>query len=215
MKKPPRPCPTCKAFPGIDCAACLGRGHSPKATRLIVPEGFSGRFIWPGVRDGGQDARASIPIRSHNIAGGQLDGGHPVRVRRPLGETERDFLSAGGWHVADHKNSEERGRGGLTGHVGILHPDEWVDEVELRRQAEESLGFTLDEFARLGNGRPRGEDADLSRAINVRLAELVDDLTRGDGGVTKLAEILGVSRRALSKRVARGRQARKGSSQTR
>lgn len=103
-------------------------------------------------------------------------------------------------------------------HRGILHPDEFVDEVTLTPLLEKKLGFTMSQINRAWppgsrGGRPPSQVRELRDRISVRLAEVAD---RG-GNMVELGSRLGWSvRRSTGGRVcdrmtaalARGRQVR-------
>jgi hypothetical protein len=120
---------------------------------------------------------------------------------------ERDGEAVGGAGVTDpSRGTSDRGSYGardmgMTAHRGIVQPGMHVDTDTLRREVERRLGFTREEFQRtLTGGRPRRDDAALSRRINARLAEL-----RAQGAnFAVLAPVLGCSPQALGERAARG-----------
>jgi hypothetical protein len=129
-KRTPRLCPACK--PGIYCAACLGRGHSPQA-RIIPPPGFGGRWTWPGVGERGYTVFNAYfaPLRigernRHTVekvpnSQGSAASATRTRMRRRPSPAATAFLREGGWIPVRTKDG--RAAAGITAHRGILHPD--------------------------------------------------------------------------------------------
>ena len=92
---------------------------------------------------------------------------------------------------------------GMTAHRGTLHPDEYVDENVVRDAAEEVLGFTYEEISSVYKQGPKSpEQRQLRAKIDARLLAL-----SRSGGLSKLAEILGLNEKTLDRALARARDA--------
>lgn len=100
-----------------------------------------------------------------------------------------DFLIDEGWSVVDIHERKERA-GGLTGHRGVLAPDDEVDRDVLQALVERELGFTYEEIASVyREGRPSTTTLQLRDEIDARLLEL----SRSGGNMIELAKALGWS----------------------
>jgi hypothetical protein len=112
----------------------------------------------------------------------------------------RDWLAAGGWHVASH------GSCGLTAHRGVLHPDEYVDEWRVYKEAERRFGFKLAEVWEVYcQGRKSAAQLALRALIDARLL----DIAEAGGNLTALARIFEVDTKTFGRALARARQVRK------
>src|SRR5581483_4752339 len=77
---------------------------------------------------------------------------------------------------------------GMTSHRGVLHPDEYVDEQQLRELVARALGFTFEQLEdAYRNGRPTADRARIRAQIDARLLAL----SRSGGNLTALARALG------------------------
>jgi hypothetical protein len=98
-----------------------------------------------------------------------------------------DFLQTGGWQLADGA-----GKGGLTTHRGVLHPDEW-EWLDWRRAAamvEAELGFTITEVRSVyRQGRLSDEQRELRARVDARLLSI----SQAGGNMAMLGRVLGFS----------------------
>ncbi len=124
-----------------------------------------------------------------DYVGGRYAGHGPDCDHRPDDDdTEAaDFLQEGGWVIATIVDGGGRS-GGLTTHRGVLHPDEYVNEDNLRALVSEHLGFTLAEVRSVyRQGRMSAEGRALRARIDARLLEI----EQSGGLMTELGRALG------------------------
>jgi hypothetical protein len=115
----------------------------------------------------------------------------------------RDFLAAGGWRTVSPKSGD---RGGMVAHRGVLHPDEYVDELRVLIEAEHRLGFTIaDLWEVYSQGRKSAAQRELRDRIDRRLLELAE----AGGNLTALARVFEVDPDTFSRALARARVVRK------
>jgi hypothetical protein len=116
-----------------------------------------------------------------------------------------DFLHGGGWHVADGP-----GKGGLTAHRGVLHPEEWewLERLRLMPMVEAELGFTIAELRSVyRQGRLSAAQRELRGRIDARLLAL----SCSGGNMALLGHLLGFyvhngHCKAITNALARARQ---------
>lgn len=106
------------------------------------------------------------------------------------------FLTDGGWTAVDTTRGTARDTGftpgardaGMTSHRGVLHPDEYVDNAELRLLVEAAFGFTFDQVRSVyRQGRLSDEARALRSAIDARLLGVAD----AGGNVAALGRVFG------------------------
>lgn len=100
---------------------------------------------------------------------------------------EAGFLVEGGWSIATLVEGGGRGHG-LTTHRGVLHPDEYVDEDDLRALVSEHLGFTIDEVRSVYR---QGRMSDEGRALRARIDARLLEIAESGGLMTELGRALG------------------------
>jgi hypothetical protein len=106
----------------------------------------------------------------------------------------REWLQAGGWHVVKG-----------TAHRGVLHPDEYVDEMRVLIQAERHLGFTIaDLWEVYAQGRKSAAQREVRARIDARLLEIAD----AGGNMELLAGVFEVDRKTIGRALARAREVR-------
>lgn len=139
----------------------------PDASRedMLKAAGLDGSPRWEGVKryGHGPDDGPEAASTASDVAWDDPDA-----VARVM--EERGFLSDGGWHAVDF----DHGRGeGLTSHVGIVHPDEYVNDDELIAMIEEELGFSYDQVRSVYRQGPKSEtQRELRGQIDARLLAL-------------------------------------------
>jgi hypothetical protein len=126
---------------------------------------------------------------------------HEKRTAARLAPAARDFVEQGGWSSVEPRSDRWRD-GGLVAHRGVLHPEEHVDGLELRRLACEELGFTYEQISSVyRSGRKSADQRELRGRIDARLLAL----SREGGNMTALADALGLYRRLLEDALRRAR----------
>lgn len=121
------------------------------------------------------------------------------KTRPPTDPQGAAYMRERGVGIVRRKDAAQAG---MTAHRGILHPDEYYDVEELRRQVEAELGCPVAEAAEL-YGRGRGP---LPAALRPRRAELDRRLANAEN-LAVLARVLGVPERTLQRAAQRGRAA--------
>jgi hypothetical protein len=111
-----------------------------------------------------------------------------------------------GWRIVSGKSGGFGDRCGLTAHRGVLHPDEYVDEMRVLVAVERQLGFMLiDVWEAYGQGRKSAAQRAQRERIDARLLEIAD----AGGNLELLARVLEVDRKTIGRALARARQVRK------
>jgi hypothetical protein len=175
---------------------------------------------WQLLPDGSTpDAGPHSPIRADLGAAGLLrgvqesaddgegDGGWRTRFDDQAAEDARSqdaratkigYLREGGWHAVNVKHG--RMISGLTGHRGILHPDQYVDTEALRQEVERRLGATAAVVRDVYGGRRGGPLP--ARLRHVR--DAIDAALTTVESVAALADVLGLPE--LAPALRRGRE---------
>jgi hypothetical protein len=119
----------------------------------------------------------------------------------------REFMrSTDGWRVVSGKDGGWIDRCGMVAHRGVLHRDEYVDEMRLLVAVERQLGFMLiDVWEAYCQGRKSAAQRAQRDRIDARLLEIAD----AGGNMELLARILEVDRKTIGRALARARQVRK------
>jgi hypothetical protein len=107
-----------------------------------------------------------------------------------------------GWRVVGPRHGGFSDRCGLVAHRGVLHPDEYVDELRLLIEVERQLGFTISEvWEAYCQGRKSAATRELRARIDARLLAVAD----AGGNMTALARILEVDTKTIGRALARAR----------
>ena len=128
-------------------------------------------------------------------------------VRRLEEATDRAFLAAGGWGVADAQADygNDQRRGGIT--FREPEPGEfYVNEEVLRTGLEHRIGFKVEQIASVyvrGGGPISADLKALRDLIDARLLSVAID----GANMTALAALLGIGERTLDRALARARAA--------
>jgi hypothetical protein len=117
------------------------------------------------------------------------------RARTPA--VARDFLrSTTGWHAVG------RGHGGTVAHRGVLHPDEYVDDLRVLIEAERHLGFTI---ADLWEVYRQGRKSAAQRALRARIDARLLEVANAGGNLTLLGQVMEVNPETFQRALARAR----------
>lgn len=113
-----------------------------------------------------------------------------------------DFLSGGGWHIA---NADSPHRGGLRAHRGVLFPGEFVDRLSLRDAVLKRLGFTLEQ---VNSVYKQGRKSDDQRQLRGKIDASLLALSRDGATVSKISEALLLDDNVVTSALSRARAAR-------
>jgi hypothetical protein len=97
-----------------------------------------------------------------------------------------DFLRMGGWSVVSSRGGNYEG--GVTAHRGVLHPDEYVDRIELRVLVEQELGLTFEEIQSVYRQGPLSDE---QRALRDRIDARLLEVSNAGGNMLLLAKEIG------------------------
>lgn len=113
----------------------------------------------------------------------------------------RDFMrAADGWSVVSPAFGD---RGGMVGHRGPVHPDEYVDEWRVFIEAQRQLGFNIAEvWESYCQGRKSAAQRELRDRIDARLLAIAN----AGGNLTALARIFEVDNKTFQRALARARK---------
>jgi hypothetical protein len=108
-----------------------------------------------------------------------------------------------GWRVVGPRHGSYGDRCGLTAHRGVLHPDEYVDELRLLIECERLLGFTLADLWEVYSQGPKSKALrELRDRIDQRLLEVADV----GGNLSLLGQVMEVHPHTFQRALARARQ---------
>lgn len=126
-------------------------------------------------------------LRLHERQGPTAEDAAPTGVDAGPDQRVSDVFVTGGWHAVEPQKGSLRG-GGTTAHRGTLHPDEYVDALDLRARVSEHLGFTVDEIRSVYRQGPLSAEG---RALRARIdARLLEVASQG-GLMAELGRALG------------------------
>lgn len=147
------------------------------------------------------------PAGGHTLGHGSIydetSGPATAQARRmPLstsGAVAADFMAGGGFSVADTAYGSTTGRiagagdAGMKAHRGVLHEEEYVDDVRLRSLVEAELGFSYDEVRSVyDRGVAGGPLPKPLRQLRERLDARVLALSLSGANMVALARAIGL-----------------------